>query len=259
MSEVLDRSDEAVASIYEAVCYWAAATPDAPALLAEGRPPVSYRDLHAAIETIGVRLNALGIGRNDRVAVLHPGGTRMAVAVMGVWSRATAAPLNPNYTPGEFAVYLRDLRIKALVIAADMDTPARLVALKLGLPVLDLAAPFDGAAGGITIEGQPTGPAVVADRVTGGDIALLLTTSGTTSQSKIVPIRHCELVARCRNAGHRLELSPADRCLNLMPLYHSHGLNTGLGVSILFGASILPMPQFDVESFFRALDTVVPT
>ena len=60
-----------------------------------------------------------------RVAIVHPGGADMAAAVMGIWSYATAAPLNPDHTVGEFAVYLQDLRVKAQnpQITQDSDTP----------------------------------------------------------------------------------------------------------------------------------------
>jgi oxalate---CoA ligase len=245
--------------MYEAVCHWADLTPRAPALLSEDSAPLSYRAFLQAIDAMGVRLAALGIGRNDRVAVLHPGGGAMAVAVMGVMCHATAAPLNPSYTAGEFAVYLRDLRVKALAIAAGMDSPARAAAARMGLPVFEIGA-ADGDTADIPIlTGPAADPAVEARPAQPDDVALLLTTSGTTSQSKIVPIRHRQLVVRCRNAAGRLELRPDDRCLNLMPLYHSHGLNSGLGVSLVAGASVLPMPQFDVRSFFRLLETLEPT
>jgi oxalate---CoA ligase len=259
MSEILDRSDGSVASMCEAVCHWAAATPEAPAIFAEDRKPLPYKDLLTGIETIGARLNALGIGRADRVAVLHPGGADLAVAVLGIWSVATAAPLNPNYTLGEFVLYLRELRVTAVVIAEGMDSPARLAADRLGLPVLEIVPTRDDVAGTIALQGPATGPAVQSDPAASSDIALLLTTSGTTSHSKIVPIRHSELLARCRNAGRRLGLRPGDRCLNLMPLYHSHGLNTGLGVSVVTGGGVMPMTVFDVAGFFRSLDSLQPT
>ena len=111
--------------MHEAVRHWAALTPDAPALFADGRAPLSYGGLLRTVEAIGARLAALGIARNDRVAVLHPGGADMAAAILGIVSHATAAPLSPSYTVGEFAVYLRDLRVKALAVAAGMDSPAR--------------------------------------------------------------------------------------------------------------------------------------
>ncbi len=260
MTAVLDRSGRACGTMYEAVRHWAERTPDAPALLfGDGRAAVSYSALLQSIDAIGAQLRGRGIGGTDRVALLHPGGTAMAVAVTGLMSHATAAPLNPRYTVGEFAVYLRDLRVKALAIADGMDSPARLAAGRLGLPVIEIAADGKRSDAMITLRGTPVRSAAEAGPARPEDIALLLTTSGTTSHSKIVPIRHAQLQARCRNAAGRLALRPSDRCLNLMPLYHSHGLNSGLGVSLVAGASVLPMLQFDVEGFFRLLETLAPS
>jgi acyl-CoA synthetase (AMP-forming)/AMP-acid ligase II/thioesterase domain-containing protein/acyl carrier protein len=259
MAERTDRSGPVFATMYEAVRHWARLTPDAPALLAEGRAPLTYGALLRTVDAIGAALRGAGIGRNRRVALLHPGGADMAAATLGIWSHATAAPLNPSYTLGEIAVYLRDLRVDALAIAEGMDSPARRAAQRRGQPVFEIAAADDATAGAVSLRCAPIGPASADGPADAADLALLLTTSGTTSQSKIVPIRHRQLIARCRNAGGRLGLAPADRCLNLMPLYHSHGLNSGLGVSMVAGGSVLPMTSFDVARFFRCLEAEAPT
>ena len=260
MTADFEHSGRGGGTMYEAVRHWAERTPEAPALLlGDGRAALSYSDLLRSIDAIGAQLRALGIGRTDRVALLHPGGPAMAVAVTGLMCHAIAAPLNPSYTVGEVAVHLRDLRVTALAIADGLESSARLAAERLGLPVFEIAADAGRAHAMITLRGTPVRAAAEAGAARPEDVALLLTTSGTTAQSKIVPIRHRQLMARCRNAGARLELRPEDRCLNLMPLYHSHGLNSGLGVSLVAGASVMAMPQFDVESFFRLLEDLAPS
>ena len=55
-------------------------------------------------------LNALGIGRGDRVAIVLPNGPEMATAFVAVACGATTAPLNPAYRAEEFDFYLTDLR-----------------------------------------------------------------------------------------------------------------------------------------------------
>src|SRR5918997_1450914 len=58
--------------------------PANPAILAPERPPLTYGDLQdLATDSVG-RLNALGIGRNDRVAILLPNGPEMAASDLGV-------------------------------------------------------------------------------------------------------------------------------------------------------------------------------
>src|SRR5687768_8463140 len=92
------------------------AAPDAPAIGAPERPWLSYGELDdLATDTIG-RLNTLGIGRNDRVAIVLPNGPEMAAAFVAIGAGAATAPLNPNYRAEEFAFYLTDLGAKAIVL-----------------------------------------------------------------------------------------------------------------------------------------------
>jgi acyl-coenzyme A synthetase/AMP-(fatty) acid ligase len=62
------------------------------AFAASGCPPLSYNDLRAHVERTVAGLNRLGIGRNDRVALVLPNGTEMATAFVAVAAGATAAP-----------------------------------------------------------------------------------------------------------------------------------------------------------------------
>ena len=69
--------------------------PDAPAILAPGRAPLTYGRLYQHIEKIGRTLRAMGIGHRDRIAVVLPNGPEMAVAIFAVAAIAACAPLNP--------------------------------------------------------------------------------------------------------------------------------------------------------------------
>ena len=89
-------------SIYRLLARQAQSRPDAIAVAAPGRPPLTYARLHARAGAMVASLNALGVGRNDRVAIVLPNGPEMAMAFLGVASAATAAPLNPTYRAEEF-------------------------------------------------------------------------------------------------------------------------------------------------------------
>ena len=75
--------------------------PDAPAILAPGRAPLTYGRLHQHIQEMGCTLRAAGIGHRDRVAVVLPNGPEMAVAILAVAATAACAPLNPAYGTAE--------------------------------------------------------------------------------------------------------------------------------------------------------------
>ncbi len=241
-------------TMYEVVRHWAGETPDSPALLAHGRAPLRFGELLRAIDAMGAALNGWGFGRNDRIAVVHPGGRDMAAAIIGIWSYATPVPLNPDNTLGEIAIQLRDMRVKAVAILTDMDTPARRAAADLDLPILELQPNEIGAMrlAATTRAGPPAG--ANAGPVQPDDIIAVLATSGTTSHSKIVPIRHRQLTVRNEIASADLGLVPDDRALNMLRLYHSGGIGQGISTPLIAGSSVAVLTDFSVEGIFETLD-----
>jgi acyl-CoA synthetase (AMP-forming)/AMP-acid ligase II len=236
--------------------------PDAPAIGAPGRPWLTYEALRAqTAETIRT-LNALGIGRGDRVAIVMPNGPEMAAGFLGVASAAGAAPLNPAYRAEEFAFYLEDLKPKALVVRAGDDTPALAVAADLGIPVVRLT-PREGEEAGryalSTDAVRETRPAERAGPAEGDDVALVLHTSGTTARPKIVPLTNANLAASARHIGAALALTPDDVCLNVMPLFHIHGLVAAILSSLGAGAAVSCTPGFNALKMFGWLEEVGPT
>ena len=80
----------------------AAGKDDALALGAPERPALTYKDLRELVQRTVESLNAMGIGRNDRVAIVLPNGPEMAAAFIAIAAGATTAPLNPAYRGVEF-------------------------------------------------------------------------------------------------------------------------------------------------------------
>ena len=144
----------------------------------------------------------------------------MATAFVTIAQAAITAPLNPAYQQEEYAFYLGDLNAKALVVAAGYDGPALAAAHSCGMAVLRLETSPDASGGPI----QPCRvsladqPAAVTDGPKPDDTALILHTSGTTSRPKIVPLLQSNVAASAHHIRASLALTPADRCLNVMPL-----------------------------------------
>ena len=238
----------------------AAPGPDgAPAIeAADGRAPLSRAALRDLVRDAGAALAARGVGRGDRVAIALPNGPEAATAFLASASAAVAAPLNPAFTAGEFAFYLDDLRARAVVLAAGAESPAREAAAARGLPVLELAA--DAAtAGRFALSGPAAGPPAAPEPPAPDDTALVLHTSGTTSRPKIVPLAHANLAASARNIGAALALRPDDRCLNVMPLFHIHGLVAAVLSSVAGGGAVVCAPGFNALRFFAWLEACRPS
>ncbi len=230
-----------------------------PAILAPGRQPLSYLQLAQIIsENLRASRNA-GIGPQDRIAIVLPGGPDLAVALLCTIIGGTAAPLNPAYSEEEFDFYLADLQARALVVQAGTDNPSRKVAKARGIPVIDLYPRASGRAGPLRINL----PAIDRPSIDGvprpEDVALLLHTSGSTSRPKLVPLTQANLYFSAINIRTWLGLTPEDRCLNVMPLFHVHGLVAGLLSSLAAGASVVCPPGFIANDFFAWMRDFSPT
>jgi acyl-CoA synthetase (AMP-forming)/AMP-acid ligase II len=232
---------------------------DAPAL---GAPDRSWLT-HGGLKTVAARTRAAlataGVGRGDRVAIVLPNGPEMAAAFVTIAQSATTAPLNPAYRADEFDFYLSDLGAKAIVVPADYDGPALEAAGRHGLVVLRLAFDAASPAGDFTLEAEGGGAPVEGAEAGPDDVALILHTSGTTSRPKIVPLLQRNVAASARHIAGTLALTPEDRCLNVMPLFHIHGLLAAVSSSLAAGASIWCAPGFDALRFFAWLDDAKPT
>ena len=248
----------------------AAGEAGAPVILAPDRPALTRAALRAHVERTVGTLAACGIGRNDRVAIVLPNGPEMATAFVSIAAGASTAPLNPAYRRKEYEFYLADLNARALLVQRGHDSDAVTVARELGIRILELETSPDSPAGEFTIidDEAPSSsrPASPPGPVGPDDEALVLHTSGTTSRPKIVPLLQRNVCASAANIQATLDLQPSDRCLNVMPLFHIHGLIAAILASLGAGASVFCTPGFNALRFFAWLKesdatwyTAVPT
>jgi acyl-CoA synthetase (AMP-forming)/AMP-acid ligase II len=228
--------------------------PDAPVFLAPGRAPLTYRGLQRHVMLTLQRLNALGIGRNDRVALVMPNGPEMAVAFLAVASGATAAPVNPSYPGVELGAFFDELGPRALVVQSGHGSAAIEAARARDIAVVTLSPLAEAEAGIFTLEGEERDAAGQTGVAGPEDAALVLPTSGTTSRSKLVPLTQANLCAAAGYTAASLELSHADRCLNVMPQFHVQGLIGGTLSPLARGGSVFCAPGFQMDRFFDWLE-----
>ena len=235
-------------------------TPSSFAILAPGRETLSYGKLCRHIDHLASLLNDYGLGRNDRIALVLPNGPEMAVAFLSVIAVAACAPLNPAYQEKEFDFYLSDIDPRAVIVQAGMDSPVRSVARTRGIPLIELIPLKEAEAGLFTLDitGKisPHSKTGLSDA---DDIAIVLHTSGTTSRPKIVPLTQRNIFASAHNVSISLQLSNSDRCLNVMPLFHIHGLIAALLSSFTAGGSVICTSGFSDEKFAGWMEKLQPT
>jgi len=255
----MDCRHQAPNNLWELLARPASDHPERPALLAPGRRPLTYRRLlEVAAQAIG-QIRSTGIGPGDRVALVLPDGPEMAAAFVAVGAAAACAPLNPSYKAAEFEYYLQDLEARAIILFAGSASPARAAARTLGIRVLELRAAGSGEAGAFELLAGTHAPGDSAAGTRREEVALLLHTSGTTSRPKLVPLTQGNLSASAGHIRATLQLEPADLCLNIMPLFHIHGLIGAVLSSLAAGAGIVCTPGFRSASILDWLEEFRPT
>ncbi|KAH3760945.1 Propionate-CoA ligase [Pelomyxa schiedti] len=245
-----------------------------------GGPSFTYPQLTAAVKKMQSDLIEWGIQVGDTIAIVIPNTVEFVVCYIGcTWARAVAAPLNSSYTVDEFKFYLSDAECKLVIVPPEGNKAAEEAALALSIPVCTATCTpqthtgseqhFVVLAERRDFESRRRSPR--ADTTTPpqpADFAMFLHTSGTTSKPKCVQLTHANLAASLKNIVNTYDLSPSDRTLVVMPLFHVHGLMCAcLGTLYSGGCAVMPREgRFSASTFWTAMRdfrcnwfTAVPT
>ena len=241
----------------------AGATPDAPFLIApEIDRELSFAGLRDAVDDVGARLDALGVGQGARVAFLLNNGywtTRLFLGVMA--SNRVIVPLNAvagsvqlthvlGHSDTEIVFVAPEYRDKLAEIMAGIDRPIRVIETADDGP----AWPDDG-----NPVASPPPPAP-------DETALLLYTSGSTGLPKGAMLSHRAVTSGGRNVveGHRLTAD--DRALCVLPVYHINGAMVTVSAPLYSGSSVVMPRRFSAKEYWRLVadyhctwSSIVPT
>ena len=220
-------------------------------LTSEKNEKLSYGEFKIFNEKISRQLAATNVINSDRAAIVLPNGPLMASSFLSISSYMSAAPLNPLYKQEEFEFYLDDLKPKFLLVEPNSKSLAVIAAKNLNIPVFEMKIS----------DNQPLGTFELFDKETDYknpndyDEALVLHTSGTTSRPKIVPLSNLNIFTSAVNISKSLKLTADDHCLNIMPLFHIHGLIAVLSASAKVGASVCASNGFNALKFLDLAET----
>jgi acyl-CoA synthetase (AMP-forming)/AMP-acid ligase II len=259
-----------------------AARPDAEAVVVPHRR-VSYRELGELVAISTRAMLAAGVDRGDRVAIWAPNGLGWIVSALGAHCAGAAiVPINTRFKGEEAAYLLSASQAKLLVTTLGFlgtDTVGMLRAADLPLPQLGAIVLLEGsepareAPKGVEVEawqpflGRGEGvPAAEAEKrresVRPTDTSDVLFTSGTTGRPKGVIMNHGQTVRQFREWCEFAGLRSGDRYLIVNPFFHMFGYKAGWLASLLQGATILPVPVFDVPTVLSLVEkegvTVLP-
>ncbi|KAK4249088.1 hypothetical protein C7999DRAFT_30454 [Corynascus novoguineensis] len=234
--------------------------PDSTVIIVPGQPALSvtYKDLVAETASFQQKLAAIGITKASPVSIATVNSYEFIVSFLAAsWQRAIAAPLNPAYKQDEFEFYIDDVKSAIVLVpkgAYQSASPAVKAAQKFNAAIAECY--WDATKKEVALDvkelgqlqGKPQQPVLKPQP---HDIALVLHTSGTTSRPKVVPLSHRNLTRTMQNIQQTYQLTPSDRTMLVMPLFHVHGLLCGLLAPLLSGGSMVVPPKFSASDFWR--------
>jgi acyl-CoA synthetase (AMP-forming)/AMP-acid ligase II len=217
----------------------AARAPDAPALV-DGGHTLTYRDLAALVDRRAEQLRALGVRPGDRVLLASENcadqvALIFAAAAAGAW----IVNVNPRLTAPELDAIRAHSGARIALYTAAVSSEAEAHAARAG-------ATYD--------DGLMVGPPNVhAVPETGGDVAALVYTTGTTGQPKGVMLSHRSLLFVAAVSSRLRGLGPADRAWGVLPISHVYGMTSVMLGTLSAGACLQLAPRFTPEGMLAAI------
>jgi malonyl-CoA/methylmalonyl-CoA synthetase len=215
-----------------------------PALVFRGET-TTYAQLAAAARAIGGTLQELGIAAGDRVALFTDQKLPLLVANLGVWfAGGVPLPLNPRFTREEMRYYLSDSGARAVIAGPEQLPLARQLAGELEQPpvvVPDSAAVAPPAADFREV------------RSSADDPCLILYSSGTTGWPKGVVHTQSNVAHSLRALAACWRMTPDDVVVNVLPLFHIHGLAFATHLTWLCGGCVRLEESFDPRQTLAAI------
>ena len=212
------------------------------ACIDDDRLALTNAEFLARVEATAAMLRAGGVGTGDVVATMLTNRVELVVVMFAAWRIGAAlTPINPSLTAGEAAFQLEDSGARLLVhegVAIDVA----------GVTMVEVATlPAAPIGGHSDIETAPDA------------LALLIYTSGSTGKPKGVMLDHANLTAMVGMITQALDVTAADRCLLILPLFHVNGILVSVLSPLAAGGRTTVTGRFSPSTFFDTIEAVRPT
>ena len=213
--------------------------------LATGRS-FTYADLDRRVEAMAAHLTSLGIGRGDRVALLaHNGVEYFDVQFACARTGSICVLLNWRLTVNELDYILGDSSPEILVHDAEFADAATELQTRCDIAhLLEIDGGDPDGAYETALSAQE-GVTVERPALTHDDVITIMYTSGTTGLPKGAMITHGMNFWNCVNLGFPAGISADTVHLNVLPLFHTGGLNCYSNPVLHAGGTVVIMKAFD--------------
>lgn len=225
-----------------------------PALIFEEKT-YSYRDLDEMTNRVANGLRSLGIQRGDRVALLLPNIPEFVISYLGIQKiGAIAVSINVMLVGAEIEFILNDCSATALITTPEL----RANVSGIDLPYLKHTIIVGSEeAGDTTLERLMSAASsqAAAEDMERDDPAAIVYSSGTTGFPKGATLSHGNVTSNMYAKNHYCGMTPDDRMLLFMPLFHCFGQNAILNSGLNAGATIVLHRAFNLERVLHSIDT----
>jgi malonyl-CoA/methylmalonyl-CoA synthetase len=205
----------------------------------------TYRELEAAVERCAAWMQSLGVAAGDRVVLFTPEKLPFLIGHLGaIFAGAVPLPLNPRFTREEMRYFLTDSGAKLVLVGSEQQLMAEPLAAELAntpIVVRDVNALDPPAA-------KWREPAPAAD-----DACLILYSSGTTGWPKGVVHTHANVASSLHALASYWQMGADDVVVNVLPLFHIHGLAFATHLTWLSGGCLLVEDSFDPQGTMAAI------
>tara|TARA_B100001248_G_scaffold239002_1_gene203985 strand:+ start:1233 stop:2711 length:1479 start_codon:yes stop_codon:yes gene_type:complete len=220
-------------------------------IIADDKSIVNNQTLKELIKKNSYILSQLKVKKNSNIVIILNNSVEFVISFLSTINVSVSAPLNPNYTEGEFDFYFKDLKPTFIITNFEDDHAAIMCAKKYKLKIIRIHDYLF----------QSSSKRSVKKVINSGlnDNAIILHTSGTTSKPKMVPLSHKNIINSSRNISNALKLSQKDKNMILMPSFHIHGIVASILAPLYAGGKIVVLPNFNALTFYRSLNEHTPT
>lgn len=223
--------------------------PSGPAYAFAGGPARTTAEVRRLVGQMARSLAAHGVAKGDRVSFqLEKCEEVLLLAHACLQLGAVLHPLNTAYTDAEVAGLVADAEPRLFVCG--LEDAAR---MRAALPEVAVATLGPGLSGSLGLLAGGSDPQVAVAELEPDETAALLYTSGTTGKPKGACITHGNLAESAHALAEVWALSPADKLLHVLPMYHAHGLLTAVNSMLVSGGSILFQERFEAPSALEGL------
>ena len=203
---------------------------------------LTYRELVEQSQRVATNLLHDTNDLNDaRIIFLVPAGRDYVVSLWGIWrAGATAVPLSLTETTREITYKVTDTNPTALIAHPDYMETLLPLAQEAGIPIHCTTDLLEGDLGSL--------PEIDPSRN-----AMILYTSGTTSDPKGVVTTHSNIESQITTLVQAWEWGPDDHILDHLPLHHVHGIINAMACALWVGATCELLPRFDAQNVWNRI------